>query len=455
MVFAWQYRYERYRGGNQFTWLTDNRIRDVARLLERYNPIAQGILNGLRMYVLGDKGMSPEVLVRPGMDEELQQMAHAYLDAFRDREDMHDRERELYNRFHRDGEAVIRFYYEDGGVVLRPVEPEYIVAPTGEQEWSFGFYNEPGDIERITAMNVMYQDKMGSAPQNDIVDAADYYHMKSGVDRSLKRGLSDFASTAQIVEEAMKCLKNMMRAETIRQGITYITQYPNATPQDVEAYVAAQTNYVDRVGVGPGVLQSQPTPVNISEGVGEIHLPGTQQLASAPSSEGTEKAVMAMNAALLAVGSRYHMPQWLINGDASRNNAIDLGGESPFGKFCADEQRVFSKHMRNIYWRILAIGIENGDLPEAVLDHVDIVVKPQQTFNRDPDLETKRLKTLAEDGLLSPQTRAAKEGLDYQTEQELIKESKQKDRGLVDAKSSPQKNGKVMQGGGRGAYIAN
>lgn len=424
MVFAWQYRLERLRGGNQFTYLTDSRLRDVARLLERYNPIAQGILSGLEMYVLGNKGMHEDVVTKPGMDDALKVMGQNYLDAFKDRENWWDRQRELFRRSHRDGEMILRFYDEDG-ITTRFLEPEYIVPRDGSAEWSFGFRNRPGDIEKIEALNIMWQPEYRRDLDQEEVLARDYYHIKLGVDRTLKRGISDFASTCQIVEEAMKCLKNMMRAETIRQGITYITQHPNSTPQDVNAYIASQTNYVDRVGVGPGsAVTNANIPVSLSEGVGEIHLPGTQELASAPSSEGTEKAIAAMNAALLAVGARYHMPQWLINGDASRNNAIDLGGESPFGRYCAYEQELFARHQRAIYWRVLALGVERGDLPEAILDHVDILVTPQVTFSRDPDKETDRNQKLSEAGLLSDQTWSAREGLDYETEQERRAETK-------------------------------
>jgi hypothetical protein len=122
------------RGGGpqQPTTLTDQRVRELARLLEKYNPYAQGMLSALRSYTLGDKGLQVEVVCKPGdrPDNALRCQAQAYLDEFRDREDWWSREREVYTRAHRDGEATLRYFYSaDTGVRVRPVEPECIVPP--------------------------------------------------------------------------------------------------------------------------------------------------------------------------------------------------------------------------------------------------------------------------------------------------------------------------------------
>src|SRR5262245_18650910 len=48
----------------------DASARGMARLLEKYNPIAQGLLSALRCYTLGDQGMHLEVVARPGAVED-------------------------------------------------------------------------------------------------------------------------------------------------------------------------------------------------------------------------------------------------------------------------------------------------------------------------------------------------------------------------------------------------
>src|SRR5262245_60249655 len=50
----------------QHTQLSDAQVRGMARMLEKFNPVAQGMLSALRSYVLGDQGMHLEVIARPG-----------------------------------------------------------------------------------------------------------------------------------------------------------------------------------------------------------------------------------------------------------------------------------------------------------------------------------------------------------------------------------------------------
>src|SRR5262245_61170758 len=115
------------------------------------------------------------------------------------------------------------------------------------------------------------------------------------------------------------------------------------------------------------------------------------------------------------------MPLWVISGDASRNNALDLNAEGPFGRFIAGEQAWFSRHVRNILWRVLEIGVDRGDLPEAVIDVVDISVTPQRpSEQRDPLKETQNNQILFNAGIIGKPTWSAREGLDFQSEQEDI-----------------------------------
>src|SRR5262245_31887601 len=114
--------------------VSDGHVRDLARLLEKYNPFAQAIFSALRSYVLGEQGLTAEVTVRPGVapgvgDDGLQRAAQDYLDGVMDRDDWWSRERELYVRCHRDGEGILRFFAGKDGVRMRFIEPECVVAP--------------------------------------------------------------------------------------------------------------------------------------------------------------------------------------------------------------------------------------------------------------------------------------------------------------------------------------
>src|SRR5262245_52911985 len=50
----------RRQGNSQQANLSDARVRDVARLLEKYNPYARGYLSALVNYTLGDQGFMVE-----------------------------------------------------------------------------------------------------------------------------------------------------------------------------------------------------------------------------------------------------------------------------------------------------------------------------------------------------------------------------------------------------------
>src|SRR5262245_35558521 len=431
LLAAWQQR--RVKGQTRPSQITDAQIRDLARLLERYNPYAQGMLTALSAYTLGDKGLQVEVLARPdeagNADEALQAAAQTYLDEFRDREDWWSRERELYNRCHRDGEGVLRFFagptrrsnrrlsYHDrrtSPVRVRFIEPEWIVPPDTTPEWSEGVRQDPRDAETVDALWV----QTGATPADgEEVSSDEFYLIRCNADACLKRGLSDFASVAPLIMQALDTLSSMIQAEGFRQGIVFVTEHGDSSPADLDAFIASQTDYSDRASTFSESGRQIPTQATPT--VREVHLTGTQKLSAIPDPGSVQGAVQAINTALLSVGVRYHMPLWVISGDASRNNALDLSAEGPFGRFIAGEQAWFSRHVRNIMWRALEVGVDRGVLPAAVLEAVDVSVAAQRPQEqRDPLKETQHNQILHDAGIMGKPTWAAREGLDFEAEQD-------------------------------------
>src|SRR5262249_19405668 len=120
--------------------------------------------------------------------------------------------------------------------------------------------------------------------------------------------------------------------------------------------------------------------------------------------------------------SRFHMPLWLISGDASRNNALDLQAEGPWGKWVKDDAAWFCRHVRNVLLRVLEAAVESGHLAPCYLDETDVVVTPQRTTEqRNPMLETNRNQTLFQNGLMGKPTWSVREGLDFEKEQEDLR----------------------------------
>ena len=424
MLYAWRNR--RLPGASPPPGQTFSRdhSRELARILEATNPFAQGILSALRSYVLGEKGLHVEVIGRQGTDPDEMLLADAqgYLDEFMDSDDWWSRERELYIRCHRDGEGILRYFAGRHGVCVRFIEPEWIVPPDASPEWTEGVRNDPEDAETIDAVWV----QTGTTPQDgEEVPASEIYMIRSNVDKCIKRGLSDFASISALIMKTLDCLQSMIGAEGVRQGIVMITHHEHSAPADLDAFVANQTDYIDRSrreGFGGDGGPSREVPTQAVSGVREIHLTGPQKLAALPTAGQVKDATDAINTALLSAASRYHMPLWVISGDASRNNALDLQAEGPFGKFITDEAACFSRHVRNIMWRVLQIGVERGELPSAILDEMDLAVTPQKTTEqRDPTRDTTRNKMLFDAGIMGKTTWSAREGLDFDAEQDDIR----------------------------------
>src|SRR5262245_51622478 len=314
--------------------------RELARLLELHNPYAQAIFSALRSYVLGEQGLTVEIPPRHGgpsghKPTPTETAVQDWLDAWMDADDWWSRERELYVRCHRDGEGILRYFAARKSIRLRFVEPECVVAPDASPEWSEGVRTDPDDAETPESIWV----QTGQTPADgEEVEASEVYFIKSNVDRCVKRGVSDFASCAGLLVKALDCLNSAVGAETIRQGVVMVTQHEESAPADLEAYISAQTDYTDRSHVyssegGP----AREVPTQAVSPVREVHLTGAQKLA-APIAGSIDHAVNAVNTALLSAASRYHMPLWIVSGDASRNNALDLQAEGPYGKFVKDEQ---------------------------------------------------------------------------------------------------------------------
>src|SRR5262249_21761533 len=156
----------------------------------------------------------------------------AYVNWWMDRDDWWSRERELYVRCHRDGEGILRFFADRGGVRLRFIEPECIVAPDTTPEWSEGVRTDPDDAETLEAIWL----QTGMTPdQAEELSADEVYFIRCNVDRCIKRGISDFASNAALLSKALDCLNSAVGAETIRQGVVMVTQHQASAPADLDA----------------------------------------------------------------------------------------------------------------------------------------------------------------------------------------------------------------------------
>lgn len=394
----------RERGGVATERPADERMLYIARGLMRYNPYAQGFISSLRSHVLGANGLVHQA-VGPSAKH-----VQSWLDKWKKEVDWWSRERELYERVHVEGEAIPRFFSSQGCVDMRMIEPEWIVAPDGTEQWTFGFYNEEDDAEMVTALHCMYGRK------SEIVEWDDWYHIKSKLTlRVEKRGRSDFLSVAPLLDDSYKTWRNFVRSEAVRQAVIYFAeQTPGVTAADLEQAIAAESDYSPPAQVGKKTFPG----TQLVDSAGVEYLQNGTKLAAVPAAENIQGTMTGVNAALLAVGRLYNMPLVLISGDMSANNTLDFGDESPFGTAVGDEQNWYCRHIRNVLMRALEFACEDSDvLADAMYDGTDILVTSERKPARDAEKNTQRAKTLYDDGVISGRERSALEGVDYDDQQ--------------------------------------
>lgn len=397
-------RMARARGGNLVEIPLDDRMVYIARGLMRYNPYAQGMINVLRTHTLGPKGLA----IKTAGPQHL--VVQRYLDRFFQKVGWWQWERELYQRVHVEGNAIVRFFPQDDYVDLRPIEPEWIIAKDGTVEWTFGFYNEPGDVQNVTALHVLYGD------QDEVIDGNEWYHIKSKITvRAEKRGISDFLASASLFDDSFKTWRNFAQSEAVRQSITYFREHPEGvSAPDLEQAIAAQADYKPP----QSLTRSAGDPIKLKYGSGIEDLPPGTKLSGTPAAASIQSTMTGINATMLAAGRQYSIPLVLMTGDMSANNTLDFTDESPFMMAIEDEQYWYTKHIEALLWRVVEIGVEERMLQADVLyDGTKVMAVAKRPLSSNMMDNTTRAKTLYDDGFISGHERAVLEGVDYDAQE--------------------------------------
>src|SRR5262249_26317145 len=148
-------------------------------------------------------------------------------------------EREIFRRTRVDGECYLRYFpKDDGRLWLRFLEPEHVRQPPGStfDEWSFGHRNpvDPVDIQRCLEISVQNPYDL----EYEGVDPPEFTHAKVNVFRSIKRGMSDFFSTREMLELVRKLVRNMLTAGGVQSALAWIEQYPMASQAAIQSQIS-------------------------------------------------------------------------------------------------------------------------------------------------------------------------------------------------------------------------
>ena len=419
-------------------------IRAKSRWLGGANALGVGVLEKLTDYVIGT-GFTFKVspIQEGGTAESLAQLCQDAIDRFIEDNDWQgDADRELFIRSRRDGEAFAVCYARpDGGTWLRIIEPEQVVEPAQTRElddrfgdgnatsWTWGVHTAADDVQRVLGYYVQWSD---SAADFDYLPASMVEHVKLNVDRTIKRGLSDFYPVLARLERCEKLLRNTEEGAAIQAAIAYIVEAAQGVSK-----AAAESAQFSRADYQTPVSGSQTTRTRFTKKLD----PGTvltvangQQYKPGPM--GAERApnfMIVLQAAMRWVGNRWSMPEFLVSGDASNANyASTMVAESPWVKSCQAKQHLMKRKFANIMWRVIGNAIKAGrfnDLGfwsmdasavEQLKKLVKLDIEAPQLEVRDKAAETNRRKALSDAGILSDKTWTAQEGEDWETEQANI-----------------------------------
>lgn len=409
-------------------------IQSQARLLAGVNLTGVTILDRLTDYAISTGYKRTTAPINGGSPELCDAVLHC-LDEFAELNGWDgDRDRELFARGARDGEAFLTLHACEDQTLTRVVEPEYVTAPDRPREieptcglgdtpidWEFGVATPVDDIESPLGYHVLWNRKNTS--DFDYYTTSQLVHIKSNVDRNVKRGLSDYYPALRRINRSGDLLTNIIEGAAARAAIAWVEEYPEGTPKS--AATAGQMAKADLVrtqyttgGNQKQVYGQRMNPASILR-----PQPGKKYVEGPNSGEAAEQHLMVLQAALRIVGGRWGMPEYMISGDASNNNyASILEAGTPFNRSITHKQHVYAGHFKRVFWIVIYNAYRAGRFSQWVQSFAEI--KRQVAINLEPPKlesvdkfqETSRNKDLSMAGIISDDTWAAREGVDLEEE---------------------------------------
>ncbi len=337
---------------------------------------------------------------------------------------------ELFRRTRRDGESFLELVDDElteVGVALKSIEPEQIREPQDQPainrrlgvrnpSWKYGILTPRDDTANAVAYWVVSQYADEDGRGGELVEAEDMFHLKTEwVDRMAKRGVSDFFSVANDMPAVKKLLRNLRDSASAQACIAMVVEHPE---QSAVSGLSETVPFTDRDG--------NKTSAMVLDGPRRIEMPFGKKFIQGPVNSQASILIDILQAALRNIGSRWQMPEGLISGDASNANlASSLVTEGPFCRGMTFRQWHYRKEYGGFVERVLdraAVAGRLGPATETLWDEMELSVECKPVIPRKASEETARNETLSGRGILSDQTWAAREDLDFEDEQANIAE---------------------------------
>ena len=431
-------RNHRRKGQNYPVYRTEvqlNILRAASRSLLANNGFAQGMLAGLRAYVIGP-GYTYRPAVRPGVDGVPPDLiaalnaiigeVHAANEWFGGELPMF--EAEAFDRSFEDGEFFVRSFFRTNGITLfRFVEPEQVTAPPGDEpgyDWSLGGGTPESDVQTPTMYHVQYGDGGGLG---DLCEPAEITPLRRKAKRTMKRGVPEFAfGTLDLFDLAKELAENIASGAAEQAAIASVMKVATGTADDIRAIdLAAADGRTIAPETGREELYRRARRrehQTIGDG---------QEYVQGPAATNTAGHLAALDATLRYAGRAWQAPEWLANSNANgQNYATSLTAESPFVIWVQEQQKLYTAAFRRLIWAAVQHAVTlrgvraSGRMwtwPE-VAAAVELTVEAPTPISRDPLADAQRLAVELPLGVDSPQAYCQRHGRDYHAVQSDLDE---------------------------------
>lgn len=359
-------------------------------------------------YIVGT-GLQYKVVAVEGVEvaDETVAAVQEYIDRFLDENDYDEFEQEMVYRCDRDGECFIRRFVDVEGIPqLRWIEPEDVHQPQGEPKpyETWGILTDPTDTQTVLAYYVI----------DEWVPAEEILHIKLNVVKNVKRGLPTFYPVRKNFNRAEKLLRNMSMVAGIQAAIAMVREHDGFSKGSVQAFADDEADFTIQNEVtaksqryqkiGPAEIIDAPKGI-------KYHFPATGVNAG--------NFVVVLQADLRAIASRLVMPEFMLTSDASNANySSTMVAEGPAHKNFKRLQSFFMKRSRGMVWQAIDDAVAFGILDPVALT-LDLEVTGPEISIREPKVEAETFEIMIRNKVVSRQTAAEKQGLDW--EQELMR----------------------------------
>ena len=370
------------------------------------NPHVRSIVRTLVKFVFG-RGVTVNFNDSDNVDRE--DVAWEYWDKWKRANKWNIKQKEMATRTFRDGEAFLYNRRVKGLKIpkLQFLEPDQILS--SKSNITFGIETDPDDVEdvvsyrwKIDAMS----DKELTIPANQIV------HTKLFGDSNQKRGRTVLEPVLRHITMYDQWLNDRMVLNKVRSAVALVRQVEGSSAQ-LRTIRAKQADTSNVLKTRQQKVMRPGTVITAKPGVKYTYLTPNLQAADVQHDGRT---------LLLAISTGVGFPEMFLTADFSNANySSTLTAQNPMVREFEDYQNTFGEFIIELVTEIFDIGISMKQLPENILENMEIGITWPPLVHKDLKALVDALNILFANGILSRTTFAAETGHDFEKEQELIK----------------------------------